>query len=101
MFFRIGYILSINFYLLLRTYMEIDEFETQTYDKLETALNQLQTATLLLSALEMQISESGNTVKDLSRVIETFITSKRDNASGSRPTWGTQADINQMREVYD
>lgn len=81
--------------------MNIDEFEAQTRDQLERALNQLQTATLLLSALEMQISESGNTVKDLSRVIETFITSQRDNASDSRPTWGTQADINQMREVYE
>ncbi|MCY7273860.1 MAG: hypothetical protein LH702_08940 [Phormidesmis sp. CAN_BIN44] len=66
--------------------MNIDEFEAQTRDQLERALNQLQTSTLLLSALEMQISESGNTVKDLSRVIETFITSQRDNASDSRPT---------------
>ncbi len=65
--------------------MDIDEFETQAYDKLETVLNQLQTATLLLSALEMQISESGNTVKDLSRVVEAFITHQRDSASGSRP----------------
>lgn len=65
--------------------MDIDEFEAQTRDQLERALNQLQTATLLLSALEMQISESGNTIKDLSRVVEAFITHQRDSASGSRP----------------
>lgn len=65
--------------------MDIYEFETQTRDTLESALNQLQTATLLLSALEMQISESGDTIKDLSRVVETFITHQRDSTSGSRP----------------
>ncbi len=65
--------------------MDLNEFEAQTRDQLERALNQLQTSTLLLSALEMQISESGDTVKDLSRVVETFITHQRDSASGSRP----------------
>ncbi len=65
--------------------MNIDEFEALTRDKLESALNQLQTATLLLSSLEMRISESGDTIKDLSRVVETFITHQRDSASGSRP----------------
>ncbi len=64
--------------------MDIDEFEAQTRDKLESALNQLQAATLLLSALERQILESGNTVKDLSRVVETFITHQRDNTDSSR-----------------
>ena len=65
--------------------MNINEFEAQTRDRLERALNQLQTATLLISALELQISESGNTIKDLSRVIETFITQQRDNTGVSDP----------------
>lgn len=71
--------------------MDIDEFEAQTRDKLERALNQLQTATLLLSALEMQIQESGNTVKDLSKVVETFITRQRDSASGSQFNQGSES----------
>ncbi|KAM3093480.1 hypothetical protein ACKFKG_18885 [Phormidesmis sp. 146-35] len=59
--------------------MNLDEFESQTRDSLEKALNQLQTATLLLSALELQILESGNTIKTLSRVVETFVTEKRQD----------------------
>ncbi len=66
--------------------MDIDEFEAQTRDQLESALNQLQTATLLLSALERQILESGTTVKDLSSVVETFIAYQRDNNHTSRPS---------------
>lgn len=53
--------------------MNLNEFESQTRDSLEKALNQLQTATLLLSALELQILESGNTLKDLSKAVETFV----------------------------
>jgi hypothetical protein len=63
--------------------MNLDEFESQTRDSLERALNQLQTATLLLSALELQILESGDTIKTLGRVVETFVTDRRqDEASG-------------------
>ncbi len=58
--------------------MNLQEFESKTRDGIERALNQLQTATLLLSALEIQILESGNTVQDLSRTIETFIASNQD-----------------------
>lgn len=65
--------------------MNLDEFESQTRDSLEEALNQLQTATLLLSALELQILESGNTIKTLSRVVETFITDKRRDSETSQP----------------
>ena len=64
--------------------MDIDEFEAQTRDQLDRVLNQLQTATLLLSSLEMQVLESGNTIQNLSRVVETFITQQRNSASDSR-----------------
>ncbi len=65
--------------------MNLDEFESQTRDSLEEALNQLQTATLLLSALELQILESGNTIKTLSRVVETFVTDERRDSESSEP----------------
>jgi hypothetical protein len=58
--------------------MDLQEFEQKTRDNLHHALDQLQTATLLLSALELHLLESGNTVKQLSRTIETYITSQRD-----------------------
>ncbi len=65
--------------------MNINEFEAQTRDRLERALNQLQTATLLIATLELQVSESGNTIKDLSRVIETFITQQKGSTEISDP----------------
>lgn len=60
--------------------MNLQEFESQTRDSLHRALDQLQTATLLLSALELHILESGDTVKHLSRTIETFINTNQDPA---------------------
>ena len=64
--------------------MNIDEFEAQARDSLERALNRLQTAISLLAALEMQILESGNTIQDLSRVVEAFISQQRESGSDSR-----------------
>jgi hypothetical protein len=58
--------------------MNLQEFERQTRDSIHRALDQLQTATLLLSALEIHLQESGDTVKNLSRTIETFIIDQRD-----------------------
>ena len=60
--------------------MNLQEFESQTRNSIERALTQLQTATLLLSALEIQILESGDTVKNLGLTIEQFITSHQDEA---------------------
>lgn len=65
--------------------MNIDEFEVQTRDSLERALNQLQTATSLLATLELQVLESGNTIQDLSRVIEVFVTQQKEGDSVSGP----------------
>jgi ornithine carbamoyltransferase len=63
--------------------MNSDEFESQTRESLETALNQLQAAMLLLSSLESQILESGNTIKELGRTIETYITSQQNGVEVS------------------
>ncbi|BAS55934.1 MULTISPECIES: hypothetical protein [Leptolyngbya] len=59
--------------------MNLQEFESQTRNNIERALTQLQTATLLLSALEIQILESGDTVKNLSLTIEQFINTQQDS----------------------
>ncbi|MBW4442511.1 MAG: hypothetical protein KME10_15015 [Plectolyngbya sp. WJT66-NPBG17] len=61
--------------------MNLQEFESQTRSNIERALTQLQTATLLLSALEIQILDSGDTVKNLSLTIEQFIDAHQDRAS--------------------
>ncbi len=61
--------------------MNLQEFEIRTRSNIERALTQLQTATLLLSALEIQILESGDTVKNLSLTIEQFISTHPDRAS--------------------
>jgi hypothetical protein len=58
--------------------MDLQEFEQKTRDSLHHALDQLQTATLLLSALELHLLESGDTIKQLSRTIETYTTSHQD-----------------------
>ncbi|MCY7322698.1 MAG: hypothetical protein LH660_13080 [Phormidesmis sp. CAN_BIN36] len=65
--------------------MNIDEFEAQIRDSLENALNQLQTATLMLTTLERQVLESGNSIKTLSGVVETFIAQQRERDGVSRP----------------
>ncbi len=65
--------------------MNIDEFELQTRDSLERALNQLQTATSLLATLEIQVLESGNTIQSLSRAIEAFIAQQREGDIVSDP----------------
>jgi exonuclease VII small subunit len=53
--------------------MNLDEFDGNTRERLEKALNQLQTATLLVSALETELFEAGQTIQDLSRVIERLV----------------------------
>lgn len=63
--------------------MNLEDFESQTRERLETALNQLQSAMLLLSSLESQILDSGNTVKELGRTIETYIASQQNGVDVS------------------
>jgi hypothetical protein len=52
--------------------MTPEEFQAQARDIIDQALNQLNTATLLLAQLEIQIVGAGTTVQTLSQTIETF-----------------------------
>ena len=63
--------------------MNLEEFESQTRESLETALNQLQSAMLLLSSVESQVLASGNTVKELGKTIEMYITSQQNGVEVS------------------
>lgn len=58
--------------------MDLEAFESQTRDAVEQALNQLNTASLLVAQLEIQISEAGSTVQSLSRLIEMFVAQQRE-----------------------
>jgi len=58
--------------------MNLDELESQTRDAVEHALNQLQTATLLLAELENQVAEAGRSVQTLSRVVEGYVVQQRN-----------------------
>jgi hypothetical protein len=57
--------------------MNLEEFESQSRDAVEQTLNQLNTATLLVAQLEIQISEAGSAVQSLSRLIDGFVTEQR------------------------
>ncbi|MBD2076474.1 hypothetical protein H6F86_21820 [Phormidium sp. FACHB-592] len=58
-------------------HMTLEEFESQTREELEQALNQLQAATLLIAELSAQVSQAGNTVQALSRRVETFVSQQK------------------------
>ncbi|NJR65401.1 MAG: hypothetical protein HC772_08935 [Leptolyngbyaceae cyanobacterium CRU_2_3] len=57
--------------------MDLEMFESRTRDTIEQALNRLQTATLLAAQLETQVFETGQSVQDLSRLVETFLAEQR------------------------
>lgn len=57
--------------------MKLEEFESQTRNILEQVLNQLQTATLLVAQLEVQIAEAGQTIRNLSLQVESFTAQQR------------------------
>jgi hypothetical protein len=50
--------------------MEIESLESQTQAALAQVLNDLQTATLMASALERQLLEAGLTIKQLAQTVE-------------------------------
>ncbi|HEY9656125.1 MAG TPA: hypothetical protein V6C50_11605 [Crinalium sp.] len=58
-------------------HMSLEEFESQTREELEQALNQLQAATLLIAELSSQVSQAGNTVQALSRRVEAFVSQQK------------------------
>ncbi|MDX2242454.1 MAG: hypothetical protein NW224_17345 [Leptolyngbyaceae cyanobacterium bins.302] len=53
--------------------MNVEEFRNQSRITLEAVLNQLQSATLLVTELEAQITDAGRTVQHLSHVVEQFL----------------------------
>lgn len=57
--------------------MTLEEFESQSREELEQALNQLQTATLLVAELSTQIAQAGGVVQALSQRIETFVAQQK------------------------
>ncbi len=57
--------------------MNLDELESQTRNVVEQALTQLQTVTLLISDLESRVAQAGQSVQELSQLIETFVSSQR------------------------
>lgn len=57
--------------------MNLNEFETQARDSIEIALNQLNTATLMVARLEVQLSETGRSIQTLSQQIEEFVSEQQ------------------------
>lgn len=61
--------------------MNLEEFEAQTRTTLEQALNQLQSATLMVNRLERQLSEAGRTIQALSLQIESFVAQQQQQSN--------------------
>ncbi|UBF28049.1 hypothetical protein K9N68_09240 [Kovacikia minuta CCNUW1] len=59
--------------------MNLEALESQTRDIVEQTLTQLQTAALLVSELETRIAQAGQSVQELSQLVETFVAEQRDN----------------------
>jgi ABC-type transporter Mla subunit MlaD len=57
--------------------MNLTEFESQTRDAIEQALNQLQTATSQLTELEEQIITAGQSIQAVAQLVEEFIAEQR------------------------
>ena len=53
--------------------MNLEDFESQYRNAMDKALNELQTAMLLLAQTQRKISEIGNTLQNLSQSVEEFI----------------------------
>lgn len=58
--------------------MNLNEFETQFRDETDVALNQLQTVTLLIAQLQIQHDSAAESLQNLTRLVETFITQQRE-----------------------
>ena len=57
--------------------MNLDEFENQYRSLLDTSLNQLQTAVLLMAQLEANITNIGQNLQNLSQTLEEFVAEQR------------------------
>lgn len=57
--------------------MNLDEFENQYRRDLETNLNRLQTAVLLIAQLEAVVNDVGQDLQHLTLVFEEYVNSQR------------------------
>lgn len=57
--------------------MNLDEFENQYRSALETNLNRLQTAVLLIAKLETIVSEAGQDLQNLTLTFEEYVNEQR------------------------
>jgi len=58
--------------------MDLEEFETQYRNNIETTLNHLQTVLLLLAQLEIRVINVGQDLRNLSETVEEFVIQQRD-----------------------
>ncbi|MBD2434656.1 MAG: hypothetical protein C4323_12190 [Mastigocladus sp. ERB_26_2] len=58
--------------------MNIDEFENQYRDAIAETLNELQSAMLMLTQVQLKISQIGNSVQNLSQNFEEFIARQKN-----------------------
>ncbi|WP_009632358.1 hypothetical protein [Synechocystis sp. PCC 7509] len=59
--------------------MNLDEFENQYRRDLESNLNRLQTAVLLIAQLEAIVNDVGQDLQNLTLVFEEYVNSQRSN----------------------
>ncbi|BAZ47863.1 hypothetical protein JMG10_41120 [Nostoc ellipsosporum NOK] len=57
--------------------MNLQEFESTYREAMDEALNELQTAVLLLAQVQQKIYEIGNSVQHLSESVEEFINNEK------------------------
>lgn len=57
--------------------MNVEEFETHYRVAMAEALNELQTAVLLLAQVQSKIYQVGNSVQNLSQSVEEFISEQK------------------------
>ncbi len=58
--------------------MNIQEFESNYREAMAEALNELQTAVLMLAQVQRKISEIGSSVQNMSESVEEFINHQKD-----------------------
>jgi phage-related protein len=58
--------------------MNIDEFENQYRDAIAETLNELQSAMLMLTQVQLKISQIGSSVQNLSQNFEEFIARQKN-----------------------
>jgi hypothetical protein len=70
--------------------METPSLESQTQAALAQVLNDLQTATLMASALERQLLEAGTTIQQLAQTVENLTATQNLAAGAARSAPSTR-----------